>query len=72
MKRRRTYSSRIPDDRRQTLGQKGLGVLQLRRERRSLNPAASGAVLVFHQDLAVFPGFHQLVVGKVVDVPDVV
>src|SRR5260370_33755992 len=72
MERRRTDDSRIPGDRRQTFGHKGFGVPQLLREGRSLNPFASGAVLMFHQDLAVFPGFHQLVVGKVVAVPDVV
>ena len=67
-----TYSSRIPGDRRQTLGHKRFGVGQLLGERRSLYPSASGAALMLHQDFTVFPGLQQVVVGEVVDVLDVV
>ena len=72
MERRRAHNSRIPGDRRQPLGHKGFGVAQFRRERRRLDPFAPGAMPVVHQDFAVFPGLHQLVVGQVVEVPDVV
>jgi len=72
IQRCRTYSSRIPGDRRQTLGHKRFGVGQLLGERRSLYPSASGAALMLHQDFTVFPGLQQVVVGEVVDVLDVV
>ena len=72
IQRGRTDYSRIPGDGRQPLGHKSFGVAQLPGERRRLYPFAAGATLMFHQDFAVFPGLHQLWVGKVVDVLDVV